>query len=200
MSQIEGHQPPGWYYAHGDPPATQRYWDGTSWVGAPQPVAGSELPESDVTSAMPMPRIGARLIDWLLWAVVLTVAGVVLDGLGIESSVLGVSVRVATVFIVVLYESLMVMYAGGTLGKMTIGLKVTDPEGAAVTSEAAMRRSVPLAIVGLIWIAGGLTVWMEALVWPVILASVVTGFVMLFTGRKRQTPWDRVAGTVVVPK
>ena len=28
--------PPGWYYAEGDPPGTQRYWDGTSWLGGPQ--------------------------------------------------------------------------------------------------------------------------------------------------------------------
>ena len=200
MSQIEGQQPPGWYYAHGDPPGTQRYWDGTSWVGSPQPVSGSELHESEVNSALPMPRMGARIIDWLLWAVALTVAGVVFDGLGIGSSVLGVSVRVATVVIVLLYETLMVIYAGGTLGKMTVGLKVADPQGGAVTRGAALRRSLPLALVGLIWIAGGWTVWMEALVWPIILTTVVTGFVMLFTGRKRQTPWDRVADTVVVPK
>ena len=31
--------PPGWYYAEGDPPGTQRYWDGTSWLGGPQAAA-----------------------------------------------------------------------------------------------------------------------------------------------------------------
>lgn len=30
---------PGWHYAEGDPPGTQRYWDGTQWQGGPQPVA-----------------------------------------------------------------------------------------------------------------------------------------------------------------
>ena len=29
--------PPGWYHAEGDPPGTQRYWDGSVWVGGPQP-------------------------------------------------------------------------------------------------------------------------------------------------------------------
>ncbi len=29
-------QPPGWYHAQGDPPGTQRYWDGAQWVGGPQ--------------------------------------------------------------------------------------------------------------------------------------------------------------------
>ncbi len=30
--------PAGWYHAEGDPPGTQRYWDGSVWVGGPQPV------------------------------------------------------------------------------------------------------------------------------------------------------------------
>jgi serine/threonine protein kinase/uncharacterized RDD family membrane protein YckC len=31
--------PPGWYQAEGDEPNTQRYWDGTQWLGDPQPIA-----------------------------------------------------------------------------------------------------------------------------------------------------------------
>ncbi len=27
---------PGWYYSTGDPEGTQRYWDGTTWVGEPK--------------------------------------------------------------------------------------------------------------------------------------------------------------------
>ena len=33
---------PGWYYAQGDDPGTQRYWDGTQWVGGPQPVGQAQ--------------------------------------------------------------------------------------------------------------------------------------------------------------
>ena len=33
--------PPGWYQADGDPAGTQRYWDGTQWVGGPQVVAAA---------------------------------------------------------------------------------------------------------------------------------------------------------------
>ncbi len=29
--------PPGWYYAEGDPPGTNRFWDGSQWQGGPQP-------------------------------------------------------------------------------------------------------------------------------------------------------------------
>lgn len=43
--------PPGWYYAEGDPPGTQRYWDGINWQGAPQlvgysPIQAQVYPES----------------------------------------------------------------------------------------------------------------------------------------------------------
>lgn len=33
--------PPGWYPALGDPPGTQRYWDGELWQGDPHPVPGA---------------------------------------------------------------------------------------------------------------------------------------------------------------
>ncbi|MFT7474098.1 MAG: hypothetical protein ACI81L_001018 [Verrucomicrobiales bacterium] len=31
---------PGWYHAEGDPPNTERYWDGTAWTDGPRPVGG----------------------------------------------------------------------------------------------------------------------------------------------------------------
>ena len=39
MTDSGSSQPPGWYYAQGDPPGTQRYWDGAQWQGGPQAVA-----------------------------------------------------------------------------------------------------------------------------------------------------------------
>ncbi len=36
--------PPGWYNAQGDPPGTQRYWDGTAWTGEPRPVQAGIAP------------------------------------------------------------------------------------------------------------------------------------------------------------
>jgi uncharacterized RDD family membrane protein YckC len=32
--------PPGYYSAQGDPPGTQRWWDGKRWVGGPQTIEG----------------------------------------------------------------------------------------------------------------------------------------------------------------
>jgi len=37
--------PPGWYQAEGDPPGTQRYWDGTSWSDTPVPSSGAASPQ-----------------------------------------------------------------------------------------------------------------------------------------------------------
>lgn len=31
--------PPGWYHAETDPPATERYWDGSQWIGEPRHAA-----------------------------------------------------------------------------------------------------------------------------------------------------------------
>lgn len=43
MTDSAGSQPPGWYQAQGDPPGTQRYWDGSQWVGGPQAAQDSAV-------------------------------------------------------------------------------------------------------------------------------------------------------------
>lgn len=40
---------PGWYHAEGDPPGTERYWDGSQWTDGPRPIGG------DATAADPGP-------------------------------------------------------------------------------------------------------------------------------------------------
>lgn len=59
---------PGWYYAQGDAPGTQRYWDGTQWVGAPQPVGGAvEGAGGAAMSAAGAPvEFGPRAMGWLV--------------------------------------------------------------------------------------------------------------------------------------
>ncbi len=37
----QGPTPPGWYHADGDPPGTQRYWDGSRWTTDAQPASGA---------------------------------------------------------------------------------------------------------------------------------------------------------------
>jgi uncharacterized RDD family membrane protein YckC len=64
--------PPGWYHAQGDPPDTQRYWDGTHWQGGPQPILGQAtgLPFTEaVDHATPGARFVAYLVDGALYLV-----------------------------------------------------------------------------------------------------------------------------------
>ena len=67
-----GTQPPGWYYAQGDPPGTQRYWDGSQWVGSPQAAqgAGANEPASygagGVVSVGQPAEYGARVVAYLI--------------------------------------------------------------------------------------------------------------------------------------
>ena len=72
---------PGWYHAEGDPPGTQRFWNGGQWVGDPiasQPPTGAatadtgwhDPPASGGELASPGRRIAARAIDLLILIVV----------------------------------------------------------------------------------------------------------------------------------
>lgn len=70
-------QPPGWYHAQGDPPGTNRWWDGAQWVGGPVAAssgfaATSAAPPAAHYWAAPEPysgwwtRFAAMLIDRLV--------------------------------------------------------------------------------------------------------------------------------------
>ena len=41
-SNKQGGARPGWYHARSDPPGSQRYWDGSRWVGSPQSVGSRQ--------------------------------------------------------------------------------------------------------------------------------------------------------------
>ncbi len=42
--------PPGWYYAEGDPSGTQRYWDGSNWLGGPQAASSAGMGQQGYAS------------------------------------------------------------------------------------------------------------------------------------------------------
>ncbi len=80
---------PGWYHAEGDPPNTQRYWDGNSWQGDPQPITHTPASAAPSTAAVyyggaasqPMTRVSyaenSQSTTALVWAIVgLTCCGV----------------------------------------------------------------------------------------------------------------------------
>lgn len=83
--------PPGWYYAQGDPPGTQRYWDGNGWQGGPQPAGGAAVGGMGAASGATMgPEHGSRIVAALIdWAPMVGLA--ILQGIfGAISDVLGV--------------------------------------------------------------------------------------------------------------
>ena len=88
-------QQPGHYYAEGDPPDTVRYWDGTQWVGDPQPAPSAAPPPPVPSTVPPLPAVAGQReivskmdrflcylleialvivtlgIGWLIWALVI---------------------------------------------------------------------------------------------------------------------------------
>ncbi len=199
MSDAPQTQPPGWYYAQGDPPGTQRYWDGSSWQGGPQPVPGSGgEPAIDTvagqTLAEPVKRIGARVIDGVIWFIISVLVPALFGG-GLLSSDVGFArallLTIVTGALVVVYEVLMIGTQGATLGKMALGLKVVNEDGSAadyMTGVQRMALYIAFIFIGLIPILGGL----------LYLGVAVAGLVLLFQDPKRQTPWDKVGKTIVL--
>ena len=199
MSEHPPSQPPGWYHAQGDPPATQRYWDGSQWQGGPQPAAtgagagsmsgaagGSDL-------ATPWARLAARLLDFLIWLVIFVVIGVLIgDGaaeMGTSASGRSFLAGVVATLVIMGYEVWFVANKGGTPGKLAVGLKVAtaDSRTVPVDLRTSVMRYLP-NLVGIIPVVGAFISFIIGIV------SVV----LIFSDAQRQTVWDKLAGTVVI--
>lgn len=208
---------PGWYHAEGDPQGTTRYWDGERWVGDPvntpaAPVSlGHGLDGVGMRLASPGSRIGARLIDYIILAVIgiillLPLIGDVVDGVDVlgpnpsnaevqrvvEDALSDNGGRFALLSIIaILWDFLWVAFLGGTPGKLMLGLRVARPDTGETPPgfpKAALRSLNRL--VGLIPGLGGLV-------------SVLIGLaslIMLFVDDEHRTVMDRVATTVVIKK
>ncbi len=198
MSDAPQTQPPGWYYAQGDPPGTQRYWDGTSWQGGPQPVPGAGgaavADSTGGTLAEPVKRILARLIDGVIWFIISALVPALIgggpfgDGIGFFAALI---LSLLSGAIVVAYEVFMIGNYGATFGKQALGLKVVNEDGSDPDYTTAVRRMglyIAFIFIGLIPFLGALA----------YLAVAIAGLVMLFTDAKRQTPWDKIGKTLVV--
>ena len=150
--------------------------------------------------ASPGQRIGARVIDWIIWIVVSVVIGIVFGAsvvaTGGDDVNVGASIAAGLVgaAIVTAYEVVMVSTRGATLGKMALNLKVVEEDGSpATTRDALLRMAIYIAsaVLGVIPVLG-------------ILASIATfviaivSLVFLFTDDRKQAVWDKVAHTIVV--
>jgi uncharacterized RDD family membrane protein YckC len=154
------HQP-GWYHAQGDPPGTQRYWDGAQWVGGPQAAAGAapvggygaQVQTGGRTPAGYGPRIVAAIIDGLYNAAIALVGVILLVlALAVEGALGGILVLLALlaflasfafgIWNVVIRQG----QTGQTMGKEKQGLKlVADATGQPIGAGQAVIR----------WLLGG---------------------------------------------
>ena len=173
--------PPGWYYAAGDPPGTQRYWDGATWQGGPQPVAQGGVGVGTVGAnlATPGKRFLARFVDGLILLIPLGIVTFAFDG-GYLASVLTVAISAA-------YEIYLLGTSGATIGKKVTNIKVVNEDGSDINMETAVRRYA-INFVQLIPVLG------QILALLIFLATVI----MIFSDSQRQVPWDKVAKTLVV--
>ncbi len=145
MSDMSGSQPPGWYYAQGDPPGTQRYWDGSQWQGAPQPVGGA--PDAGFGGAVGTgsmaptgDRFVAFLIDWGLYiaaAIVLSIVGAIF---GAIADPLGTIWSILSNLALLAFSIYNWIYLQGTTGQ-TIGKK---QKGIKLVAEATQQPVGPL--------------------------------------------------------
>lgn len=197
MTSIPPTQPPGWYYAQGDPPGTQRYWDGATWQGGPQAVPGAEGAGTGAHSKASLPspwlRLLARIIDFLIILIPALIIGAILGvgavgGLGTGSTD-GASIVASLVIglISLGYEYFFLAKDGATPGKKIMSIKVVLEDGSPLGSDGALRRLI-LSAVGIVPIIGGI-------VGLVVLVGTV---VMIFIDDLRQVPADKVAKSIVI--
>ena len=188
--------PPGWYRAQGDPPDTQRFWDGTQWQGGPQPIGTIVDTARARSSAMPLGleagnpwlRIGAKVIDQTLLPAFFVGVTFLFEGLGAVSGEEPEALYwILLIPSFMVYNLVMVGFFATTVGKAMVGLRVVGPTGQRAGWVVATRRWV-LQLVVVVPFLGPLAV----------LGIALVSLVYLFTDPRRQTVHDRVAGSFVV--
>ena len=192
-------QPPGWYYAQGDPPGTQRYWDGAAWQGGPQAMPQAEgfgAPGMYDKASLPSPwlRLVARIVDGIIVAIpafiIVAIIGGSYNGVAGGSFSTDGAAIVASLLIGLVslgYEYFFLAKDGATPGKKLVNVKVISEDGSELGSDGAIRRLI-LSAAGILPFVGGLI-------------GVVVGLatiVMIFTDDRRQVPADKVAKSLVV--
>ena len=226
MSTGESAAAPGWYHGEGDPPGSERYWDGIQWVGQHRPIAAPLPPPPSVPASVRAPegaasaglsptfdtssgsatadlrrlglvlaspgaRMAARAIDWVILAAVSIVFVVLFIASARGGDGVGAGI-VAWALVVGLggaaYEVCFVALAGGTPGKLALGIRVATMDGAQPPGWGPALGRWVLALVSWIPLLGQLA----------LLGIWVASFILLFSDPQRRTLFDRVGGTVVV--
>lgn len=196
-------QPPGWYYAQGDPPDTQRYWDGSQWQGGPQPVpaAGQAGPGmvgagggAALDLASPGSRFLGRLVDFFVLLIPLLIVSVIFGagaygiGGGEVSFAAQFGAGLLTTLISLAYEFFFLSQKEGqTIGKKVANVRVVKEDGSALDQNSTIMRLIIPAL-GIIPILGAFIGFI----------NIVAIVILIFVDKQRQVPHDKIAKTVVV--
>ncbi|MGB5759857.1 MAG: RDD family protein [Acidimicrobiales bacterium] len=145
----DGQMQAGWYYAQGDAPGTQRYWDGTQWVGGPQPVGGLDGGSIAVAGGGVPADWVQRFVAWLIntgiailliiaLSIVVAVGFGIGDGLGVVLLVLAILANLGfSIWNHVIRQG----RTGQSLGKTQQNIKlVRDDTGGPVGAGMALAR------------------------------------------------------------
>jgi uncharacterized RDD family membrane protein YckC len=197
-----GSIPPGYYQAEGDPPGLVRQWDGTQWVGGPippppstaAPAPGIGLPAAN-TAGIGV-RIGAVLIDGLILFILIIAFTIPFAETttttddGFEFSTTNGAGGYIAMFGYLALTVFLVSTKGGSLGKLALGLRVTELDGTTPPAYGpSTMRVVPwaLTIIPLL----GVLVW---------LGVAIAGTIMIANDDQRRSVSDRIGSTLVVRK
>lgn len=167
MTDSSATQPPGWYYAQGDPPGTQRYWDGSQWVGGPQAAQGAAdagggyAAQGAVGAAGRPAEFGSRLLAWLIDAaivlvgyiaivILLVIGSAISDALGSILALVGY----LALFGFVIWNSIIRQGSTGqTIGKSQQNIKlVADSSGQPVGGVMAFVRLLVASVLSICFI------------------------------------------------
>ena len=225
--------PAGWYQTETDPQGTERYWDGSTWT-AQQRQAGTPFSMGDQSShpggfsahgvesnlAGVGSRIGARLLDCLVWiilgipAIAISLvafldetADAQLDGvrLPLRVSLIQLMIALIQMAIVIGYEAIMNMKFNNTLGKKVTNTKIVKLDGSAPSLSDHITRFVPYILLGLAANAlgflpqtAGVVLVTQIGINLVYFLVGVAGIIMVATSDNEQALWDKIPGTTVV--
>lgn len=206
--------PPGWYHAQGDPPGSSRYWDGNYWIGEPQlaahdiigqPHGGNRVVPAQERVAEMAERMGGRVIDAIISGILFFIGAVVVgvgsgstgSGVGLAAGAFALAFAVAPFF----WETLWIKFAGGTPGKLILGMQVVNAKTLSPASwlNAALRSSNRLLTAALT-VAGLWSVEISALSSGVVGLIGLVSLIMMAIDDKNRTVMDRIGSTLVVKR
>lgn len=181
---------PGWYRSPDDPPNTHRYWDGEHWIGDAEPIPSVDdrrVAGIDAPIGGPGRRIGARLIDVAINVAVIIVLTGVIDG-EVGDATPSALASLAALAFTAGYEIVLTTIFGGTVGKLLLGLRVTEIDGTTPPSPLVATRRWGPNVLTLLPVLGqliGLIILVLSLAW-------------ITSDSRRRSVFDRAGPTYVV--